>query len=327
MHRRHALLTLASLAAGASLPAWSQAPRKVPRVAILHFGSRANFRARAEAFTQAMAERGYVEGKTVAYDWRTANGQEDVLKSHAAELGHGAADVIVSASTHTSRVLRNAGVNTVPVVMAANEEPTIEGFARSIERPGGNFTGVSASVLDHLDRHVELLFAVAPRLTRITALLNPENPAYRVYRARLQSAVRAGTKLIVADAATVDQIDAAFPARARDDADGLIVMNDSMFFNERRAIVDAATRVKRPSIYPIRAFVEAGGLMSYGANPEANYARAAQYVDRILKGAKPAEMPIDPPAKLELVVNRDRLETLGFPLPPEIAKQAIYYPR
>ena len=326
MHRRHALVSLAALGAAASLPVLSQAPRKLPRVGILNFGSRANFRTRAEAFMRAMSERGYVEGKTVAYDWRTANGQEEVLKSHAAELGHGAVDVIVSASTHTSRALRNSGV-AVPVVMAANEEPTIEGFARSMERPGGNFTGISASVLDHLDRHVELLFAVAPRLTRITALLNPENPAYRVYRSRLQSAVRAGTKLIVADAATVDQIDAAFPARARDDADGLIVMNDSMFFNERRAIVDAATRVKRPSIYPIRAFVEAGGLMSFGANPEANYARAAQYVDRILKGAKPAEMPIDPPAKMELVVNRDRLETLGFPLPPDIARQAVYYPR
>ena len=327
MHRRHALLCLAALGAAAALPVRAQAPRKLPRVGVLHFGSRANFRSRGEAFVQAMAERGYVEGRTVSYDWRTANGQEDVLKSLAVELGQGIVDVIVSASTHTSRVLRNAGVANVPVVMAANEEPTIEGFARSTERPGGNFTGISSSVLDHLDRHVELLFAVAPRLTRITALLNPENPAYRTYRARLQSTVRAGTKLIVADAATIDQIDAAFPARARDDSDGLIVMNDSMFLNERRAVVDAAARVKRPAVYPIRAFVEAGGLMSYGANPEANYARAAQYVDRILKGAKPAEMPIEPPAQLELVVNRDRLETLGFPLPADIARQAIYYPR
>jgi len=325
MDRRHALASLAGLAAAAALPSRSQA--KPPRVGILFFGSRANFRTRSEAFTQAMAERGYVEGRSIAYEWRTANGQEDVLRANAAELGQGGVNVILSASTHTSRALRRAGVTAVPVVMAANEEPTIEGFAKTLERPGGNFTGISASVLDHLDRHVELLFAVAPRLTRVTALLNPENPAYRVYRARLQSAVRAGTRLIISDASSVEQIDAAFPARAREDADGLVVMNDVLFYNERRTVVDAAARVKRPAIYPLRGFVEAGGLMSYAPNPEANFARAAHFVDRILKGAKPAEMAIEPAPKMELVVNRDRLETLGFPLPAEIARQALYYPR
>lgn len=327
MDRRHALASLASLAASAALPSRSQAPRKLPRVGILFAGSRANFRTRADAFTQAMAERGYVDGKTVAYEWKVANGQEDVLKSLAAELGQGGVDVILSASTHTSRVLRQAGVDKVPIVMAANEEPTIEGFAKTLERPGGNFTGVSASVLDHLDKHVELLFAVAPRLTRVTALLNPLNPTYRVYRSRLQSAVRPGTKLIIADASTVEQIDAAFPARPREDADGIIVMNDPMYYIERRTIIDGAARVKRPGIYPLRGFVEAGGLMSYGANAEANFARAAHYVDRILKGARPAEMAIEPPAKLELVVNRDRLATLDMTLPPELARQAVYYPR
>ena len=327
MHRRHVLASLAALAAGVTLPSRSQAPARVPRIAILFFGSRANFRGRAEAFTRAMAERGFVEGKSVAYDWKTANGQEELLKAMAADLGRGGVDVIVSASTHTSRALRMAGVTQVPVVMAANEEPTIEGFAKSLERPGGNFTGVSASVLAHLDRHVELLFAVTPRLTRITALLNPENPAYRTYRARLQSAVRSGTRLIVVDASSVEQIDAAFPARAREDSDGLLVMNDVLFYNERRTLVDAATRVRRATVYPLRGFVEAGGLMSYGANPEANFARAASFVERILKGARPAELAIEPPAKMELVVNRDRLATLGFPLPAERARQAIFYPR
>ena len=325
MLRRRFLASLAVLPATAVLPTRAQA--SMPRVGILFFGSRANFRSRADAFVQGMAARGYVEGKTVAYDWRTANGQEDLLKPTAGELARSGVQVIVSASTHTSRALRSAGVTTLPIVMAANEEPTIDGFARSLDKPGGNFTGISASVLDLLDKHVELLFAVAPRLTRITALLNPQNAAYRTYRARLQSAVRAGTKLIVVDASTAEQIDSAFPARAREDADGLIVMNDVMLYNERRTVIDAASRVKRPGIYPLRGFVEAGGLMSYGANPEANFARAATYVDRILKGAHPAEMAIEPPAKIELVVNRDRLETLGLQLPAELARQAVYYPR
>lgn len=327
MHRRHVLTSIAALGAAAALPARSQAPRKLPRVGILHFGSRANFKQRADAFTHAMAELGYVDGKTVVYDWRGANGQEEDLKAIAADLARGSVDVILSGSTHTSRAFRGVGAFTVPVVMAANEDPVLEGLARSMERPGGNFTGISASLLDHLDKQVELLAAVAPRLTRITALLNPDNVTYRTYRARLQSAVRAGTKLIVADASTADQIDAAFPVRSREDADGLIVMNDVFFYNQRRTVVEAATRVRRPGVYPLRGFVEAGGLMCYGVNHEANFARAAHYVDRILKGAHPADMPIEPPVKMELVVNRDRLATLGYPLPPDVAKQAIYYPR
>lgn len=326
MNRRHSLAALAAIAAAGLPGARAQAPVRVPKVAILLYGSRANFASRAEAFTKAMASLGYVEGKTVTYDYRIANGQEDLLATHAAEIGRGGGAVVVSVSTHTTRALKAAGIAT-PVVMAAAEEPIAEGFVKSLEKPGGNITGINASVLDQLDKHVELLFQVAPRLSRITALLNPTNPTYRTYRARLQSVVRPGTRLVVADASTAEQIESAFPARARDDADGLIVMNDTLFYNERRTLTEIAARAKRPAIYPARGFVEAGGLMSWGPNPEANFARAAVYVDRILKGARPADMPVEQASRIELVANREAFRAMGLAIPPEIQRQAHFIGR
>jgi putative ABC transport system substrate-binding protein len=157
----------------------------------------------------------------------------------------------------------------------------------------------------------------------VTALLNPNEPTYARYKSRLQSAVRTGTKLIVADATTPRELENAFPSRARDDADGLIVMNDTMFYNERRTLAELSVRAKRPTIFPSRGYVEAGGLMSFGPNPEANFVRAAALVDRILKGAKPADLPVEPPVKLELVVNRETLKALGLTLPADVAAQAI----
>ena len=322
MNRRRSLAALASLAAAGALPVRSQPAPRIPHVAILFFGSRANFASRADAFTKAMAELGYVEGKNIAFDWRTANGQEDLLATYANEIGRSGVDVVLSASTHTSRALKVANVPQ-PVVMAATEDAVAEGFARSPEKPGGTMTGIASASYELIDRHVELLFAVAPRLTRITALLNPLTPTYRAYRGRLQSAVRAGTKLIVVDASSIEQIEAAFPARARDDADGLIVMNDVLLYNERRTVVESAARARRPAVYPLRGFVEAGGLMSWGPNNEANFVRAAGFVARILKGARPGDLPMEAPAKLELVVNRETLRNLSLELPPELAKQAL----
>ena len=322
MNRRRSLAALAALAAGALPGARAQTPPRIPKVALLLYGSRANFASRADAFTKAMAALGYVEGKTVAYEYRVANGQEDLLATHAAELGASGASVIVSASTHTTRALKAARIAT-PVVMGSAEDPIAEGFVKTLEKPGGNITGVNATVLDQLERHIELLFAVAPRLTRVTALLNPTNPTYRTYRGRLQSAVRAGTRLIVVDASTPEQIEAAFPSRVRDDADGLVVMNDTVFYNERRNLVEMAARAKRPAVYPSRGYVEAGGLMSWGPNPEANFTRAATYVDRILKGAKPADLPVEQATQIELVANREAFRAMGLSIPPEIQRQAI----
>ena len=322
MDRRRSLAALAALAAAGHPALRAQPASAIPRVAFLLYGSRPNFASRAEAFMKAMAELGYVEGKTVAYDFRIANGQEDLLATYAAELGRSGATVIVSASTHTTRALKAAGIST-PVVIGAAEDPVSEGFAKSLEKPGGNMTGIDSATIEHLGRHVELLFAVAPRLTRVTALLNPSNPTYRLYRGRLQSAVRPGTRLIFVDASTPAQIEGAFPSRARDDADGLVVMNDTIFYNERRTLAEMAARAKRPAIYPQRGFVEAGGLMSWGPNPDVNFARAASFVDRILKGARPGDLPIEQATHIELVASREAFRALDLAIPPDIQRQAV----
>ena len=326
MNRRESLRLLAALSAAPLLPALAQSPSRLARVGVLSFGSKANFQSRADALVKGLAELGYVEGKTVAFTWRNANGQADLLNSYAQELANGLVDVVVSASTNATRALLRAKGPT-PVVMASVEDPVAEGFVKAVEKPGTNMTGIAASTYDHLDRHVELLMAVTPRLTRITALVNPDNPSARGFRGRLQSTVRAGTRLIFANVSSPNQIEAAFPARARDDADGLVVMNDTLFYNERRTITEAAARAKRPAIYPLRGYVESGGLMSFGPNQEANFARSAIFVDRILKGARPADIPMETSPKLELVINRDVARNLDLQVPPEIAKQAVMLPR
>ena len=322
MDRRRSITALAALAAAAASARLGAQKPRIPRVAILTYGSRANFASREAAFMKAMAELGYEAGRNIAYEWRSANGQEDLVKSLAQELAGMGPDIILSSSTQTTQAFQ-AATRTLPIVMAASEDPVAEGLVRSLDKPGGNITGLSASVMDQLGRQVELLTQVAPRLTRVTALLNPLEPTYRAYRGRLQSAVRAGTRLIVVDASTPQQIEQAFPSRSRDDADGLIVMNSVLFLNERRTIAELAARAKRPAIYPQRPFVDAGGLMSWGPNREANFTRAAAYVDRILRGAKPADLPVEPAARLELAVSREAARQSGIEIPADLLKEAV----
>lgn len=322
MDRRSTLAALAALAVAAMPAARAQPRPKLPRIGILMYGSEANFRTRGQAFVAAMRGLGYEEGRTVSYDWRAANGQDDLLRNLAAELTRGQHDVVLSSNTVCTRALRAAS-SVTPIVFGASEDPVLEGFAKSMDRPGTNATGVSSGVLDLLGRQVELLMAAAPRLTRVTALLNPQEPTYGRYKARLQATVRAGTKLIVVDAATPRELEGAFPSRARDDADGLIVMNDALFYTERRTIAELSLRAKRIAIFPARGYVEAGGLMSYGPNPEANFARAAHIVDRVLKGARPGDIAIEPPARVELAFNRETARALAVTIPQELAAQAV----
>jgi len=322
MNRRRSIAALAALCASGVPLLRARAAEEIPRVGILMYGSRANTKGRIEAFMTAMRHLGYQEGRTVDYDFRVANGQEDLLKSHARSLAKGGTDVVLSGSAIATRALK-AATSKVPVVIAATEDPVIEGFVHSFEKPGGNITGVASGGVDYLDKHLELLLAVAPKLTHLTALLNPTEPFYQAYRARLQSAAKRGTPFSVADASTPEQIEEVFHTPAGDGPDGVIVTGDTLFYNERRTIAEMAARAGRPAVYPVRGYVEAGGLMSWGPNPEANFARAATFVDKILHGAKPADLPVEPPAKVELVVSFGALRDLGLSLPAELERQAV----
>ena len=329
MNRRRAVLALAALAPWAAIPiarsqdpGKPQVPGKSPRVAVLTSGSAPNARTRLDAFRKGMEDLGYVEGRNVRYVMRSANGQLDLLREDAQALAR-SVDVIVSASAHTTRALQDASVS-IPVVMVTVEDPVAEGFARSLAHPGGNYTGLSANILDHAPRYLELLSQAAPRLARLALLANPSNPTYRTFRARMESAAfRAGAKsIVVLEASTPEQLETAFPFTGEDVPDGVVVMYDTMLYSQRLRVVELARDTRRPFIYPQRAYVEAGGLMSYGPQPEQNYRRAASYVDRILKGAQPRDMPIEASVHFELVINRAAARGLGVQLPAEFLKKA-----
>jgi putative ABC transport system substrate-binding protein len=322
MNRRRSIAAMAALAAAGIPLLRVAAAEEIPRVGILMYGSRANSESRVEAFKAAMRNLGYAEGRTVVYDSRVGNGQDDLIRSHARALAMGGTDVILSGSPNATHAFKSI-TTTVPVVIAGTEDPVLEGFVHSLEKPGGNITGIASGNVDHLDRHLELLMAVAPKLARVTALLNPADPLSQAYRARLQAAARRGPPMRMAEASTPHQIERTFQEPASDGPSGLIVTSDTLFYNERRTIAEMAARAGRPAVYPRRGYVEAGGLISWGPNPEANFARAAAFVDKIIRGAKPADLSLEPPAKLELVVNRNAMQNLGLSLPAELERQAV----
>ena len=311
-------MALAALPAATRLPAWAQS-EKVARVAILHFGTAANFRARAQAFTRAMQDRGFVEGRNVRYDWRSANGQPDLLQQYARDLAAGDDDVVVSASTLTTEALREARI-AKPVVMMAVDDPVREGFARDMARPSTNFTGITTSIVEQAPRFVDLLQEAFGPLGAVAFLAAMGTPTYNTYRARLEErAARARIRVATYDARNASDIDRAFGAVAEP---ALIVMSDGNFYTDRRHIVELAADRKLPTIYPQAGYVEVGGLMSFGPSFESNAARAATFVARVIDGEEPATIAIERSSRYELVVNRRTATTLKTPLSPEFLRKA-----
>jgi putative ABC transport system substrate-binding protein len=321
LQRRQFLAGLAVLGSSAAPLARAQPPANRPaRIGIFHFGSAANFRGREEAFKREMQNLGYTEARAQYYT-EGAYGQRDLLEQTARTFVRERFDVIVSSASITADALRRAAPDT-PIVIIATDDPVAEKFAESLQHPGHNFTGINVSALDHLRRQLDLLERVHPRLTRVIALLNPDNAAYSKHRARLEGTARAATRIVFTDARDDKDLERAFPVRPNGESEGLLVMNDPFFFTERRFVAELVARAKHPAIYPARGFVEAGGLMSHGPNPDANAARAAHFVDRILKGDRPADIPFELPPRLELVLNRDVAANLKLTFPPDLLKEA-----
>jgi putative ABC transport system substrate-binding protein len=323
MKRRDAIVRLAALGWFAFVPsARSQPPAKLPRVVTLTFGSPYNARSRAEAFRKGMRELGYEEGTNVRYEWRSANGQADLLREMALALSREKVDVIVSSSSTTTEALVQA-TKTIPIVMATCEDPVVSGFVRSLAHPEANVTGFSDNALDQLPRHMELLAKAVPSLTRAAALMNPSNSIYAAYRSRLEAAAKAlRVQLVVVDAANSRDIDRAFSELEAQRIDALVVMSDGFFYTDRTTITELANRFRVPAIYPHQGYTEAGGLMSYGPNIDYNYFHAATFVDKILRGARPADLPIEQPANQELIVNRGAARSIGLALPADLVKRA-----
>jgi putative ABC transport system substrate-binding protein len=291
------------------------------RVCLFFFGTPANSRTRREAFIQAMLQAGYADGTNVRYDWRYANGQQDLVNQYAREMAQGVPDVIVAFSTSNSQALKEAGVAS-PVVMIAVDDPVRSGFVHDLSRPGTNFTGLTTSVIAQAPRYVELIDEATPRTAQIGLLASPASSTYKLFRSRVEEhAARRNIRIVMLDASTPQEVDRVLGSGLRD-IQGLIVTSDAMFYTERLRIAELAVERQLPAIYPRFGYLEAGGLMSYGPNDEHFATRGAAFVVRIIEGDSPPDMPIEGPTRYELAVNRKAAAAIGFKLPESLTKKA-----
>jgi putative ABC transport system substrate-binding protein len=276
-----------------------------------------------EAFRQGLRDLGYVEGQNLIIEWRWAEGREERLPDLAAELVRLQVEVIVVGGVTAIRAVQHA-TSTIPIVMAANYDPVGEGFIASLARPGGNITGLSWLGAELPGKRLELLKETLPQSTRIAVLGNPANAAHDSWLHSLSAAARAlGLHLHVVELHRADELDSAFAAITSAGADALIVLSDPALIDGLYGrIVDLAAKSRLPAMYDWRAYVDAGGLMSYGPSMPDMQRRAASYVDKILQGAKPADLPIEQPTTFNLVINLKVAKALGLAIPPTILFQA-----
>ncbi len=313
---------LVLLAGGHAVDA--QPADKVPRIGFLYFGSgQSGVGAdRYAAFLDGMRELGYIDGKTVAVEARFADSRAERVPGLADELMRLKVDLIVATGSPVYRVLQRMSVR-VPVVVTVTADPLLDGLAASVARPGGNFTGLSDTAADLSLKQIELLRAVVPKLSRVGVLMNPDNRSHAAQVTRLMLASqKLGVQVVLAEAAAVGQIDAGFASLARERAQAAMMFGDTFFSQNLADIARAALKHRLPSIYTIRDYAEAGGLMSYGAPLIENFRRAATYVDKILKGAKAAELPFEAPTNYRLFVNKKTARALGLAIPSELLVRA-----
>jgi ABC-type uncharacterized transport system substrate-binding protein len=273
----------------------------------------------ADDFRQALREKGYVEGRDIVIEWRSAGGKPERLDNLVTELVQLKVDVIV-APTPIELTAAKQATRAIPIVMVAIGDPVGQGFVHSLARPGANITGTSTFANGLVAKQLELLREVIPTLARVAVLKNPANmnPA-----AELDEAARAlKVRLQVVDTRGPSDFEAAFSAMARQGAQGLLVMPDAMLVQHRSKLANLARQTRLPTVSQSRGHPEAGGLMAYGADRRDLYRRAATYVDKILKGAKPADLPVEQPTKFELVINLQTAKALGLTIPQSLLLRA-----
>jgi putative ABC transport system substrate-binding protein len=276
-----------------------------------------------EAFREGLNQLGYVEGKNIAVEWRYAEGSGERLSELAAELVRLNVDVIVTASTPAIRAVQQA-TKTIPIVMANVGDPVAQGFVANLARPGGNITGFTNLSPDLSTKRLELIKDIAPKVLRVAVFSNAaqHGPAMKNMEAASQSL---RLRLLQTEVRTPDDLEAAFKAAARERADALITMPNPLLrldSGARKRIVDFTLKQRIPSMYEGNEYLVAGGLASYGADDRSNYRRAANYVDKILKGTKPADLPVEQPMKFEFVINLKTAKQIGLTIPPEVLARA-----
>jgi ABC-type uncharacterized transport system substrate-binding protein len=297
----------------------AQQAEKVPRIGYLAAGSSAS--SRVEAFRQGLRVLGYVEGKNIAVEYRHAEGKVDEVARNAAEMVRLKVDIIVTAGPTDTRAAKEA-TSTIPIVMTLDPDPVGNGFVASLARPGGNITGLSRLAPELSGKQLELLKEIVPRLSRVAVFGTSTEPGNaQSLRETERAAGALGVKLQYLDILASKDIETAFKAARTGRADAVLVLA-SPILTRRKQIADRALTSRIPAIYDRREFVDAGGLMNYGVSISELDRRAATYVDKIFKGAKPGELPVEQPTKFEFVINLKTAKQTGLTIPPNVLARA-----
>jgi ABC-type uncharacterized transport system substrate-binding protein len=315
-------ILVAALVLFFGVAAEAQQTAKAPRIGFLSSLSSSSITARTESFRQGLHELGYVEGKNIVIEWRYAEGNADRLKELAAELVRLKVDVIVTGGPAVNRPAKEATA-TIPIVLAFDNDPVGNGFAASLARPGGNITGLSTHYPEISGKQLELLKEIVPKLSRVAVLGNSTVPGNEQALRETELAAGAfGVKLQYLDVQNPKEIELAFRAASKGRAEAVLVLGSQVVTSNAKQFAELAVKDRLPAIYWSPEFVEAGGLMTYSVSITDLFRRAATYVDKILKGEKPANLPIEQPKKFEFIVNLKAAKQIGLTIPPNVLVRA-----
>jgi putative ABC transport system substrate-binding protein len=312
------LLTVVFQSAGLE----AQQSVKMPKIGFLNALAPTTNPARIEAFRQGLRDAGYVEGKNIVIEYRYGERKVDRLSALAAELVRLNVDVIVTSASQETRAAKGA-TSRIPIVMINEPDPVGTGFVVSLARPGGNITGLSTLSPQLSGKRLELLKEIVPKLSRVAVLGNSTSPGNAETLKELELAAQAlKVQLQYFDVPTANEIESSLQAVGKDRADAILVLSNSILTSHRKQVIDLAVKSRLPASYARPEFVESGGLITYGVSLIDNSRRAAIYVDKILKGAKPADLPIEQPTRFELIVNLKAAKQIGLTIPPNVLARA-----
>ena len=321
MSKKILLSAVATLILASVFPGEAQQPKKVPRIGFQSAASPAAMTPRTAAFSQGLRELGYVEGKNIVIEWRYAEGKLDRLDEFAAEFVRLKVDVIVTAAPSSTRAAKKA-TSTIPIVMAWDNDPVANGFIASLARPGENITGLSSLAPEITGKQLELLKETVPRLSNVAVLRTSNLPGGQVLRDAEPAAKAFKVELQYLDVGGVKDIETVFREARKGRADAVLVLASPILESYRTEVAAHAVKNRLPTMFWASENVEVGGLMSYGANVADLYRRAALFVDKILKGAKPADLPVEQPTKFDFVINIKAAKQIGLTIPPNVLARA-----
>jgi putative ABC transport system substrate-binding protein len=301
----------------------AQQPTKIPRIGYLSGGFPSAGAPRTDSFRQGLRELGYVEGKNLVIEYRYAEGKRDRLRGLAAELVRLKVEVIATGGGGGATLAAKEATKTIPIVMAADVDPVGQAFVTSLARPGGNVTGLSTLTPEISGKRLELLKEVVPKLSRVAVLGTSTGATTALSLKEVQAVAGAfGVELQFVDVLGPKDIETAFRAAGKGRAEGVLVLTGPVINSQRKQIATLAVKSRLPAIFPFPEYVEAGGLMSYSANNVDLHRRAATYVDKILKGAKPVDLPVEQPTKFEFIINLKAAKQIGLTIPPNVLARA-----